>query len=117
MVKERMHTFFTLPVLMLVLTGCHDSVFAVAALPNTNRTIATIYKIQTNETNNVVQCYRISANGRFPVTRLRKNQKVEIAAIEDGLRRFEGELWLNVYPPLSHRPACYVNINNLIPYS
>ena len=112
-----MSIFFTLSVLMLILAGCEDTVLAVAALPSASRTIATIYKIQAGENTNVVECYRINADGRSPMTLLQKNQKVEIVAIEDGLRRFDGELWLNVYPPLSHRPTCYVNINNLIPYS
>ncbi len=112
-----MSIFFTLSVLMLVLTGCEDNALAIAALPNESRTIATTYKIKTDENNKTVECYRINNTGRSPITILEKGQLVKIVAIEDGLRRFEGELWLNIYPPLSHRPNCYVNINNLIPYS
>ncbi|MGB1257627.1 MAG: hypothetical protein ACPG51_17285 [Thiolinea sp.] len=51
------------------------------------------------------------------MTVLQENQLVTIVAVEEGLRRFNNELWLHIYPKLSHRPSCYVNVNNLIPYS
>lgn len=115
--REKMSIFFTLSVLMLILTGCEDNVLAIAALPSESRAIATTYKVKTDSDSNNVKCYRINAEGRSPMTIIPKNQLVKIVSIEDGLRRFDGQLWLNVYPPLSHRPNCYVNINNLIPYS
>lgn len=111
-----MSVFFMLSTILPVLTACDNNVLAVAALQNENRTVATVYKIKTDESDDKVECYRINASGRSPMTILKKNQLVDIVAIKDGLRRFEGELWLNIYPRLSHRPSCYVNINNLIPY-
>ena len=117
MAIEKMNTFLTLSALLLILTGCDDNALAIAALPNEGRTIATTYKIKTTGDNQKVACYRINADGLSTVRLLGGNQFVKIAAVEDGLRRFNGELWLNIYPPLSHRPTCYVNVNNLIPYS
>lgn len=116
-VRDKMSIFFTLSMLMLILTGCEDSALAIAALPGESRTVATTYKVKPDTDTTTVECYRINTEGRSPMTNLPKNQLVEIVSVEDGLRRFDGKLWLRVYPPLSHRPNCYVNIDNLIPYS
>lgn len=115
--RDKINVCCALSMLMLVLNGCDDNAFAVAALPEERRAVATVYKIKSDTAMNRVNCYRINAQGRSPMTVLTKNQLVKIVAIEDGLRRFDGQLWLNIYPPLSHRPNCYVNINNLIPYA
>ena len=90
--REKMSIFFTLSVLMLILTGCEDNVLAIAALPSESRAIATTYKVKTDSDSNNVKCYRINAEGRSPMTILPKNQLVKIVSIKDGLRRFDGQL-------------------------
>ena len=115
--KEMKTICVLLLVAILDIAGCHDEVVVNNDRPNKDRPVATTYKIKTNGDADTVQCFRIQNTEISQLTTLKKDQLVDIVAVEQGLRRFDGQLWLNIYPKLTHRPSCYVNINNLIPYS
>ncbi len=101
----------------LILMGCKHDVAALTLLPGESRAIATTYKVKADKHTVGVKCYQMNTTKRSPLTFIAQDQLVKIVAIEEGLRYFDGELWLRVYPPLTHRPNCYVNVDNLIPYS
>ncbi|MEZ5451182.1 MAG: hypothetical protein R3E95_03645 [Thiolinea sp.] len=100
----------------LVSHSCEDAPLPSGLPPAASRPIATLYKVRTDNADERVPCYHIDENGLDRLTRLRNDQIVEIVDIRAGLRRYQGDLWLHVYPRLSHRPSCYVNVDNLIPY-
>jgi hypothetical protein len=82
----------------------------------TDRPVATIYKVKAATDTQTVRCYRLQNTGMTEMTRLQDEQLVNIVAIEEGLLQFDNQLWLHIYPRLTHRPSCYVNVDNLIPY-
>lgn len=101
-----------------LLSACDDAPPPPAAdIRITSRPIATIYKIKATDAAQRVQCYQIRDNQLTTLTTLPSDDLVDIVAVEEGLRQHHGELWLHIYPRLTHRPSCYVNVNNLIPYS
>ncbi len=103
--------------LLTMLGGCHETPPPPQAdIRITNRPVATVYKVKADTNADYVRCYRIQQNNITEMTRLQNEQLVDIVAVEEGLLRFNHQLWLHVYPRLTHRPSCYVNVNNLIPY-
>ncbi|MEZ5536696.1 MAG: hypothetical protein R3F02_13855 [Thiolinea sp.] len=103
--------------LILSLAGCDQPPPPPQAdIRITDRPIATVYKIRTGSATETVSCYRITNNSMTEMTSLQSEQLVNIVAIEEGLLKFDNQLWLHIYPRLTHRPSCYVNVDNLIPY-
>lgn len=117
MAREMILFRLMLLAVILTLTGCDDTVVPETDLNNKDRSVATLYKIKAGDNTGTVACFRINVTEISQMTVLQENQLVTIVAVEEGLRRFNNELWLHIYPKLSHRPSCYVNVNNLIPYS
>ena len=104
--------------LALPLNGCDQPPSPPPAeMHLTDRPVATVYKIKAAPGTEKVSCYRITTNSMTEMTRLQSEQLVNIVAIEEGLLQFNNQLWLHIYPRLTHRPSCYVNVDNLIPYS
>ena len=117
--KSTIRHYCVLLLLISILnTGCNDSSGSrsIALFDTGNRSVATLYKIRTTPPETRVACYLLQNNSVEILTTLQKNELVEIVAIEEGLLPYDGQLWLRIYPPLSHRPNCYVNVDNLIPY-
>nr|CAA6827296.1 MAG: Unknown protein [uncultured Thiotrichaceae bacterium] len=100
---------------LLLLSGCEEPPAPQADIRITDRPVATVYKIKSAGNENV-QCYRIQNSDMTQVTTLKSEQLVDIVAVEEGLVSLNDKLWLQVYPRLTHRPSCYVNVDNLIPY-
>ena len=100
---------------LLMVSGCDNPPPPQADVRITDRPVATVYKVRATNTDNV-QCYRIRNSAMAKITTLKNEQLVEIVAIEEGLIKFNDKLWLQIYPRLTHRPGCYVNVDNLIPY-
>lgn len=98
------------------LSGCNETPPPQADIRITDRPVATVYRIKADENTDGVRCYRIQQDGMTTMTRLQSEQLVDIVAVEEGLLQFNNQLWLHVYPRLTHRPSCYVNVDNLIPY-
>lgn len=101
---------------LLMISGCDNPPPPQADVRITNRPVATVYKVKTTNTG-IVQCYRIQSSGMTKITQLQSGQLVDIVAVEEGLIKLNDKLWLQIYPRLTHRPGCYVNVDNLIPYS
>ena len=117
-INKIMNALNKTPLLMsglLVISGCDNPPPPQADVRITNRPVATVYKIRATKTDNV-QCYRIRNSVMTKITTLKNKELVEIVAIEEGLVKFNDKLWLQIYPRLTHRPGCYVNVDNLIPY-
>lgn len=108
----------TYPILLtglLLMAGCDSPPPPQVDVRITDRPIATIYKIKATNTEKV-QCYRIQNADMTKITTLHSEELVNIVAVEEGLIQFDNQLWLQIYPRLTHRPGCYVNVDNLIPY-
>ncbi len=101
---------------LLMISGCDNPPPPQADVRITNRPVATVYKVKATNTG-IVQCYRIQSSGMTKITQLQSGQLVDIVAVEEGLIKLNDKLWLQIYPRLTHRPGCYVNVDNLIPYS
>lgn len=103
--------------LLISLTGCDQPPPPPQAdVRITDRPIATVYKIKPATDTQTVRCYRVQNNTMVEMTNLQSEQLVNIVAVEEGLLQFDDQLWLHIYPRLTHRPSCYVNVDNLIPY-
>jgi hypothetical protein len=48
---------------------------------------------------------------------LRNGQLVDLVAEQEGIIQRGTQFWLHVYPRLSHRPSCYLNVDSLVPVS
>jgi hypothetical protein len=77
------------------------------------RVVATYYQVQS--VNNTAPCYRRPTAESTRMTNVKRSAVVTIATSNTKLIREGSEYWLEVYPPLSHRPTCYMNTRNLIP--
>ncbi|MEZ5449535.1 MAG: hypothetical protein R3E89_11290 [Thiolinea sp.] len=82
-----------------------------------SRPVATVYKIKGSDTTSEVACRRAPTASASVMTTLRPGQRVDLVSLEEGMLETGGEFWLHVYPPLSHRPSCYINTRYLIPYA
>lgn len=100
---------------LLMMSGCDNPPPPQADVKITDRPVATVYKVKATGTE-TVQCYRIQNADMTKITQLQSDQLVNIVAVEEGLVKFDDQLWLQIYPRLTHRPGCYVNVDNLIPY-
>jgi predicted small lipoprotein YifL len=83
-------------------------------LPSSRR-IATVYAINTPA--GEISCYRAPAQDAPVVTQLRDQQLVDLVSMQNGMVQHNGDYWLHVYPRSGHRPACYLNIQHLMPVS
>ena len=115
--RYRLPAQATACLLVVLLSACDEPPPPAATLHITSRPVATTYKIKPAEAAQTVACYLIQNDQLKPLTVLPRDDLVDIVAIEEGLRPHQGDLWLHIYPRLTHRPSCYVNVNNLIPYS
>ncbi|MBO0613029.1 MAG: hypothetical protein RL122_1176 [Pseudomonadota bacterium] len=79
------------------------------------RRVATVYAI--NSPAGDIPCYRDPAADAPLVTQLHHQQLVDLVSIQDGMVQHNGDYWLHIYPRSGHRPACYLNIQHLMPVS
>lgn len=100
----------------ILLGGCQDKPSSAGAveLPP-NRPVATVYQVSAVSGN--VACHRSAATDAPIVTVLREQQLVDLVSAQEGMLQQGGEYWLHVYPRIGHRPACYINVRNLVPVS
>lgn len=101
----------------LLLGGCQDNTPPPAPraelLPT--RAVAMVYR--THADTGETPCLRSPDADSAVTLRLRNGQLVDLAAPDEGLTQQGAEYWLHVYPRLGHRPACYINVRNLVPVS
>lgn len=99
-----------------MLGGCQDKPPQPAGveLP-AGRSIATVYHVTSPSGS--AACYRFPVSSAPVVTVLREQQQVDLVAVDEGMTTTDGEYWLHVYPRIGHRPACYINVRNLVPES
>ncbi|MBK8452862.1 MAG: hypothetical protein WAQ53_08475 [Thiofilum sp.] len=97
---------------ILTLGQCLDQEANSNPLP-VGREVALYY--QTQSVNATAPCYRRPTAESSRMTQVKRGAIVTIASTTTKLIREGGEYWLEVYPPLSHRPTCYMNTRNLIP--
>lgn len=102
--------------IILLITGCNSKPAAPVVnggqLPQT-RTIASVYQVVRGVGD--VPCYREADNRSLTVTVLHPGQQVERVSLQEGLLQQEQTYWLHVSPLLGHRPACYIDVINLMP--
>lgn len=79
-------------------------------LPN-DRIIATTYEVQSPQAN----CHRKPQQTSRSLITLKRGYLVDLVSLEEKLIQ-EGDIfWLHVYPRLSHRYSCYMDVKHLIP--
>ncbi len=101
---------------VLTLGGCEDEPAPVARERLLERPVATTYQINANP-EHVIGCYRKPDTASERLTQLEKGQLVDLVSVEEGMYQRGNDFWLHVYPRLSHRPACFINVRWLVPYS
>lgn len=100
----------------VLLGGCKDQTSPVdhTQLPST-RVTATVYAVQPD--NGSANCYRDADAGSSVVTKLQTGQLTDLASPDEKVIPQGQNYWLHVYPRLSHRPSCYINVRQLVPVS
>lgn len=101
----------------LFMGGCQEHAQPVLFAALANRPVATIYRVNVSPDSTLVPCHRSPGNNAPYRTLLHDGQLVGLVSIEEGMLQRGDDYWLHVYPPLSHRPACYVNVRYLIPHA
>lgn len=101
----------------LLLGGCQGDTLPPAppAELSPARAVAMVYR--THAAAGETPCFRAPDADSAVTLRLRNGQLVDLASPDDGLTQQGTEYWLHVYPRPGHRPACYINVRNLIPDS
>ncbi|HPQ95646.1 MAG: hypothetical protein KDI44_13290 [Thiothrix sp.] len=99
-------------------SGCQDSPsFASTLLPVTSgRQVATVYRVHLPADGQNVPCYRQLTVRDVVNAWLLEGDLVVLVDVDEGMYRRDDGYWLHVYPPLSHRPTCFVDTRYLIPY-
>ncbi|HPE59632.1 MAG TPA: hypothetical protein PLB10_04775 [Thiolinea sp.] len=99
-------------------SGCQDSPsFASTVAPFINgRQVATVYRVRLPENGTNVPCYRQLRVRNEVNAWLLEDDLVTLVDMDEGMYQRDGGYWLHVYPPLSHRPTCFVDTRYLIPY-
>lgn len=97
---------------ILTLGQCLNQEANSNSLPN-GREVAIYY--QTQDVAVSAPCRRRPNGESTPITYVKKGAIVTIASPTTKLIRQGSDYWLEVYPPLSHRPTCYMNTKHLIP--
>lgn len=109
--------FFILSITAL-LTACTDNGNLLNIADMSSRPIATVYKVNTAALNYApIECRRAPAQKAEVMIRLYNGSLVDLVAIEEGMLKRDDSYWLHVYPPLSHRPSCYMDVRYLVPYA
>jgi len=109
--------FFTLFSTSL-LTACMDNGNILNIADISSRPIATVYKVNTVAINYApIECRRSPAKNADVMIRLYNGSLVDLVALEEGMLKRDDTYWLHVYPPLSHRPSCYIDVRYLVPYA
>ena len=102
----------------LLLTACNDTGKAFAIADINGRPVATVYKITTGAFNfSPIACRRAPAQNADTMIHLYAGTLVDLVSVEEGMLKRDNSYWLHVYPPLSHRPSCYIDVRYLVPYS
>ncbi|QTR53395.1 hypothetical protein [Thiothrix unzii] len=103
-------------VLVALLGGCKDSTAPATPveIPE-QRVVATVYVV--NASSGSANCYRTPDSNAPSVATLRNGQLVDLVAEQEGIIQRGTQFWLHVYPRLSHRPSCYLNVDSLVPVS
>lgn len=101
-----------------LLTACADNGNILTIADLSSRPIATVYKVNTAAINYApVECRRSPAQNAQVMIRLYNGSLVDLVAIEEGMLKRDNLYWLHVYPPLSHRPSCYIDVRYLVPHA
>ena len=109
------NAYRSLLLITTLLGGCGQKApQSLMELPS-GRRIATVYAI--NSPAGEISCYRAPAHNAPLVTQLRDQQLVDLVSMQDSMVQHNGGYWLHVHPRIGHRPACYVNIQHLMPVS
>jgi hypothetical protein len=99
-----------------LLGGCKDGTSppATTAMP-ASRVVATVYAVHTDTGS--APCYRDANAGSLLVTHLLDGQLADLYSPQEKVIRQDSHYWLRIYPRLGHRPACYINVSQLVPVS
>lgn len=101
-----------------LLTACTDNGNILTIADLSSRPIATVYKVNTAAINYApIECRRSPTKNADVMIRLYNGSLVDLVAIEEGMLKRDNLYWLHVYPPLSHRPSCYIDVRYLVPYA
>ena len=102
----------------ILLTACTDNGNVLTIADLSSRPIATVYKVNTVALNYTpIECRRSPAQTAEVMIRLYNGSLVDLVSIEEGMLKRDNLYWLHVYPPLSHRPSCYIDVRYLVPYA
>ncbi|MFI0399882.1 MAG: hypothetical protein ACH34X_12410 [Thiolinea sp.] len=101
-----------------LLTACMDNGNILNIADISSRPIATVYKVNTITIDYApIECRRSPAKNSDVMIRLYNGSLVDLVALEEGMLKRDDTYWLHVYPPLSHRPSCYIDVRYLVPYA
>ena len=101
-----------------LLTACTDNGNILNIADISSRPIATVYKVNTVAIDYApIECRRSPAKNAEVMIRLYNGSLVDLVALEEGMLKRDDTYWLHVYPPLSHRPSCYIDVRYLVPYA
>lgn len=111
--------FYSLIILSnTLLSACTDNGSLLNIADVSSRPIATIYKVNTAAIDYApIECRRMPANDAEVMIRIYNGSLVDLVALEEGMLKRDNTYWLHVYPPLSHRPSCYIDVRYLVPYA
>ncbi len=110
--------YFFIILSSILLTACTDNGNILTIADLSSRPIARVYKINTLAINYApIECRRSPEQNAEVMIRLYNGSLVDLVAIEEGMLKHDGVYWLHVYPPLSHRPSCYIDVRYLVPYA
>jgi hypothetical protein len=118
--EYRMRGLFYLVILFSItlLSACVDNGNVLNIADISSRPIATVYKINTAAINYApIECRRQPATNAEVMIRIYNGSLVDLVSIEEGMLKRDDSYWLHVYPPLSHRPSCYIDVRYLAPYA
>ena len=106
--------YLGLLLLLATMVGCKHEISSTKPvdLPPT-RVIATVYAVQAQA--GEVTCYLEPNANAAVVTVLKNGDSVDLVDVKEGITRRGDTYWLHVYPRLSHRPSCYIDVQNLVP--
>ncbi|HPY40569.1 MAG TPA: hypothetical protein PLM98_08630 [Thiolinea sp.] len=110
--------YFFIIFLTALLSACTDNGSILNIADVSSRPIATVYKVNTTAIDYApIECRRAPVATADVMIRLYNGSLVDLVAIEEGMLKRDNTYWLHVYPPLSHRPSCYIDVRYLVPYA
>lgn len=110
--------YFFIILITSLLTACTDDGSILNIADISSRPIATVYKVNTAAIDYApIECRRSPAKQAEVLIRLYNGSLVDLVALEEGMIKRHNHYWLHVYPPLSHRPSCYIDVRYLVPHA